>query len=230
MIATCSPSAMVSSTPASAWTGWSPTTKVRRMSVSSITEPAAWLAAKRPGAGRPPTRRLPAWLRPPPPPVALPPGLGSRFWVPTSAPGLISGRSSVVTMTSPSARPLATSVQFQFLRPISMSRDASLPVFDHQDLVALEQRRGRDAQRVLVGLEHDLDVGRGAGLERRRQRLVVELDVDLDRAVLRLDVEHEGRDADDRAPERVAAMGVDRHAAAQARGGAARRRPRPSAR
>ena len=100
------------------------------------------------------------------------------------APAFTSGRSSDTTTRSPAARPPITSVKSQLRRPSSSACSTRRPPSSTSTFSPSSKRRGRDAQHVVADAQDDLDVGRGPGQQRPRERRVVELDLDLDRAVL----------------------------------------------
>ena len=108
------------------------------------------------------------------------------------APALISGRSSEhhhALALVEAARDLGEVPvpQPQLERPLDQP-----PALEDEDLPALEQRRRGHAQDAVLPAQDDLGVGRGAGQERGGDRVVLELELDLDRAVLLQAVHHVG--------------------------------------
>ena len=126
-----------------------------------------------------------------------------------SRPALISGRSSDTTTRSPSREAARDLGEVPVAQPQLERLLDEAPALEHEHLPALEQGGGGHAQHAVPPAQDDLDVGRGAGQQRRRDRGVVELHLDLDRAVLLQAVEHVGGDRTTRRGEVLARARVD---------------------
>src|SRR5581483_5728937 len=167
---TYSPARTVSSTPRSACTGWSPTTNVRSMPRSSIIGPAPSSSL----------RSLRHRVLPRLDALAI-----ERQHDEVAGAQAVADLGEVPVAKTDGHRPLAQRAA------LAGARGA----VEQQDPLLLDERRRRDAQHVRLDGEDHLDVGRRAGQQVRRDVRIGELDLDLDRAVLLLDVEDVRRHA-----------------------------------
>ena len=158
---------------------------------------------------------------PPPPPPPPPPARGAPPPPPPPAPGGGAGLAGGALQRGDNAVAATDAVLHLGEFPVAQA-DFDLALLQHavgaeqQRAVARQKGRGRDAQHVVAGVHHHLDIGAVADQQVADVGRAVELDLHFDGARLLLQRQHVGGDAAQLAGEMLAAVGVEADAATHA--------------